>query len=1114
MAGDRTLARQPSAPERRPVPPAVEPPRHAAVQPHAVQLLQRRLGNRGTASLMARQAATMQASSLTVSSAHDPAEREAGATAAAVMRMSPPSRHDPAPPAPPRPRSPVIARLDLHRGPDRGAAVEPRVASEIQSNMAGGAPLAPEVRGFMEPRFGADFKHVRVHTGEPSAELNRKVNARAFTVGEHVFFGKGAYQPETHEGRELIAHELTHTIQQGAVVQHDRQVQRAEHPVVTERSPARVQRFGIGAALDYIADKANLIPGFRMLTIILGMNPVNMSPVARTPANVLRALIEVMPGATLITQALDGAGVFDKVGAWIDEQVKSLGLTAAALKASLMDFLNSLSWGDVLDLGGVWDRAKRIFTAPVDRLITFAGNAVSAVVQFVKDAILMPIAKLAEGTRGWDLLIAVLGKNPITGAPVPRTAETLIPGFLKLIGKEEIWDNMVKAKAIPRAWAWFQHALTGIAALVNSIPTRFTAAFKSLELSDIILIPKAFAKIAGVFGNFILDFVTFAGNAVWTLLELIFEVVSPETLKYIKKTGAALKSILENPLPFAKNLVRAAVLGFQHFADNFGQHLKSGLIDWLTGSLPGVYIPKAFELGEIVKFVFSVLGISWQNVRQKLVAVIGETAVKVLETTFDIVVTLVKDGPAAAWEKIKEYLTNLKDMVISGITDFVVETIVKKAVPKLIAMFIPGAGFISAIVSIYDTVMVFVNKISQIIQVVTGFIDSIVEIAGGAIDSAAAKVEGTLARLLSLAINFLAGFLGLGKVADKVMEVIQKVRAVVDKGIDALIKWIVTAAKSLGKFVAGKAQALFSWAFAKQTFNDDAGTKHDFFVSEDGEELMIASTPQAAEAFVKFYVEKHPNKKDLGAQILKLIKEAKPIVTKINAAAKPKAPKSGDPPPAPPAPEEQKELLQRSIAICALLSKLISGDEKIGELDKKYLLEGQVATYATVPKAVHDQLTPDHQPQASIIQGAADFFRKKLKIKGGDIADRAESRAAAGWAINVHFNRHIKGATYGSKGETREGFAKRMANEIPDLGDDTAARKHVSQALKDALSKDVKAMKDVVNTDVENEAWKDLKLKEDGNTERPAAERKKFKNQITQQINAGEDQIHAQPLDF
>ena len=52
--------------------------------------------------------------------------------------------------------------------------------------------------------------------------------------------------------------------------------------------------------------------------------------------------------------------------------------------------------------------------------------------------------------------------------------------------------------------------------------------------------------------------------------------------------------------------------------DAIADHLKAGLIDWLTGSLPGIYIPKAFSLGEIVKFVFSVLGLTWQNIRGKL----------------------------------------------------------------------------------------------------------------------------------------------------------------------------------------------------------------------------------------------------------------------------------------------------------------------------------------------------------------------------------------------------------------------------------------------------------------------------------------------------------------
>ena len=154
-----------------------------------------------------------------------------------------------------------------------------------------------------------------------------------------------------------------------------------------------------------------------------------------------------------------------------------------------------LSWTDIFHLGDVWERAKHIFTEPIDRLINFGKSLVNDIIKFVKDAILMPIAKLASTTPAWDLLIAVLGKNPITGEAVPRTAETLIPGFLKLIGQEEIWENMKKAKAIPRAWAWFQGALSGLMGFVAQIPTLFVNAFKSLELADIILVPRAFARL-------------------------------------------------------------------------------------------------------------------------------------------------------------------------------------------------------------------------------------------------------------------------------------------------------------------------------------------------------------------------------------------------------------------------------------------------------------------------------------------------------------------------------------------------------------------------------------------------------------------------------------------
>ena len=145
-------------------------------------------------------------------------------------------------------------------------------------------------------------------------------------------------------------------------------------------------------------------------------------------------------------------------------------------------------------------------------------------------------------------------------------AVALLGGFMKFIGEEEVWNNMQKAKAIPRAFAWFKGALNALRGFVNEIPGLFVQAFKSLEVADIILIPRAFMKLASGFGGFAARFIVWGAGAIWHLLEIIFDAVSPGALLYIKKTGAALKSILKNPLPFVGNLVKAAKLGFSNFA--------------------------------------------------------------------------------------------------------------------------------------------------------------------------------------------------------------------------------------------------------------------------------------------------------------------------------------------------------------------------------------------------------------------------------------------------------------------------------------------------------------------------------------------------------------------
>lgn len=88
----------------------------------------------------------------------------------------------------------------------------PPIVQDVLSSS--GQPLNSDARDFMEPRFGHDFSQVRVHTDERAVESAEAVNALAYTVGQDVVFGQGQYAPETSEGKKLLAHELTHVVQQ------------------------------------------------------------------------------------------------------------------------------------------------------------------------------------------------------------------------------------------------------------------------------------------------------------------------------------------------------------------------------------------------------------------------------------------------------------------------------------------------------------------------------------------------------------------------------------------------------------------------------------------------------------------------------------------------------------------------------------------------------------------------------------------------------------------------------------------------------------------------------------------------------------------------------------
>lgn len=142
---------------------------------------------------------------LTVDTPGDTYEQEADAVADQVMRM--------ATPLAPHVQRQTEAEKPIHRkttGDAQEQTAPPIVQEVLRSS---GQPLDAATRTLMEPRFGHDFSRVRVHTDSEAASSAQAIGARAYTVGQHIVFGPEQYDMVTGDGRRLLAHELTHTLQ-------------------------------------------------------------------------------------------------------------------------------------------------------------------------------------------------------------------------------------------------------------------------------------------------------------------------------------------------------------------------------------------------------------------------------------------------------------------------------------------------------------------------------------------------------------------------------------------------------------------------------------------------------------------------------------------------------------------------------------------------------------------------------------------------------------------------------------------------------------------------------------------------------------------------------------
>jgi peptidoglycan hydrolase-like protein with peptidoglycan-binding domain len=295
-----------------------------------------------------------------------------------------------------------------------GSRVAPPVVHDVLSST--GQPLEAGARAFFEPRFGHDFSQVRVHTGTTATAAAQAVNARAFTVGKNIVFGAGGYQPQTPDGKRLLAHELAHTIQQGAATPTDGRAQvdgrESQNGTIAHQHIAnaglRVQRQGEDL-------RATRFSGNRILEQVFDGTTVVSQRRNRTGTHV-RLIQE-----SLLAQgyALPLHGADGNFGPETEAAVRAFQVDAGAVDLDGIVGPETMHLLDMHDPGGTTGVAGPF---PAAATATFSESAIETFAGYdastAPDWLVVPVG----GRRRADVAITPAGARPTYASDTPAVA--------------------------------------------------------------------------------------------------------------------------------------------------------------------------------------------------------------------------------------------------------------------------------------------------------------------------------------------------------------------------------------------------------------------------------------------------------------------------------------------------------------------------------------------------------------------------------------------------------------------------------------------------------------------------------------------------------------------
>ncbi|MFI0793993.1 hypothetical protein ACH4OY_15080 [Micromonospora rubida] len=321
--------------------------------------------------------------------------------------------------------------------------------------------------------------------------------------------------------------------------------------------------------------------------------------------------------------------------------------------------------------------------------------------------------------------------------------------------------------------------------LVQTLATKYNEALKSVDEEIAAekeknkgLVAKAVDAVAGVI------------KTIMQLKDMLMGVLA--------KAAQAVMAIIKDPIGFLGNLVSAVGAGLKAFLGNIGEHLKKGLVGWLTGAMAGagLELPAKFDLRGIVMMIGSLLGLTWASIRGLIIKRgVPEPAMGAVEKSVPLVQKVQAQGLGGLWEEIQDKVGDLKANLFSKISEYLIPTVLMAGITWIISLLNPASAFVRAVKMIIDFVTFIVTQGAQILEFVNSVLDAIIAIAGGGTGGVPGLIEKALARSVPVLIGVLAAVLGVGGIAQKVQKFFKGLAAPVMKAVG----WVADKIAAIGR---------------------------------------------------------------------------------------------------------------------------------------------------------------------------------------------------------------------------------------------------------------------------------------------------------------------------